>query len=200
MEYLNPIKQLEHLIKRYQIALVVLALLLGIAIIAVPALSRSGYCIVVEQDGLATLAATKPWKVSAARVEGFLKSYLSARFEWTPETFSKSKETLKVFTSDAVYSKLKDSLASFESIAQNQQAKSHFILEGFGFANAKRRIEARVTRVLRIKHLGLSTPLVIRIAYEDVAVSQTNPYGLVVTGVEEVEAKEGDNSKENTDQ
>lgn len=196
MEYLNPINQLEQMLKRYQIALCILVVLLGIAIVAVPTLSRSGYCIVVEQDGLATLAETKPWKISAARIESFLKNYLSSRFEWSAETFSKSKENLKQLTSEAVYSKLKDSVASFEAIAQNQQARSHYVLEGFGFANAKRTIEARVTRIVRIKHLALSTPLVIRIFYEDTAVSQTNPFGLIVSGLEELEADEGGFTKE----
>jgi hypothetical protein len=191
MEYLKPIEMLNQTIKRYHIGLLSLIILLGLSLIVVPEMTRNGNPLIVDTDAGAQVTHVSPWKLSVERINQFTKAYLTHRFEWAPETFSKEKSNLKVLVSDKVFAKLKESFVAFESLAQNQSAKSYYVLEDFGFANEKRIIEARVTRVLRIKDVALATPLSILINYDETSVTEANPFGLIVTAVKEVQLGSG---------
>ena len=185
MEYLKPIETLQRSIERYETLVTVLSVLLGISIIAVPMLFRNGPYVVSNQNSFSTVSQSEPWKLTPARMEGFTKLYLSSRFEWAPDNFQAKLSSLKEVTSEGVFKNLKNSNSSFQSIAQNDQARSYFVFEGYGFSNKERKIEAKITRVLRIKNTAAATPFVVRLSYQETSISELNPYGLVVTGVEE---------------
>ncbi len=192
MEYLKPIETLQSSLKRAQKTIHILCALLAISIIGVPMLFRSGPYVITDSDSFYKVVKSKPWEVSTSRVEGFTKKYLTTRFEWSEETFSTKEDELKNITEESVFKKLKDSISSFKSISQNQKAKSYFTFEGYGFSNSDKKIEARITRVIRIKNIAAASPLIVRLSYQEVAVSEANPYGMTVTGIEEVEQTETD--------
>src|ERR1700721_155541 len=120
MEYLKPNEVLEKTIKRYHVGLIGLLILLGLSMLVIPEMTKKGNPLLVETDAGAALAQVSPWKLSVERIDLFTKSYLADRFEWTPETFAKQKDRLKVIVSDKVFFKLKESFVAFESLAQNQ--------------------------------------------------------------------------------
>lgn len=192
MEYLKPIETLQDCLKRYQRMVIALMVLLGVTIFAVPALFKNGPYLIKDQGSFFAVSKSEPWKMTVGRVEGFTKLYISTRFEWTPENF-KSKETaLKEIINESALIKLKESLSSLRGIAQNQHASSFYVFEGYGFSNKEQKIEARITRVLRIKNVAVATPLVLRLKFQEVSVSDANPYGMSVIGIEESELKEDD--------
>lgn len=187
MEYLKPIEQLQQTTRRYQVVVLCLIAALALSITLVPIILRGANPLLVEEGGIAREIATKPWKLTVTRFEGFAKAYLADRFEWTVETFSARKTALSRVTTEPIFAKLKDSLSTFEQLASAQHAVSYFVLEGLGISNAKHVIEARIIRVIRIKSAAFATPLVIRLGYEEAAISEQNPYGLLINDIEEVQ-------------
>lgn len=187
MDYLTPLETQKNTIKRFQQFTFVILILLGIAMLAVPAIIGRGPVVVIDTQDYMHVVKSKPWNVTISRIEGFTKLYLSSRFEWVKNNFSEKKEVLSKVTDETIFKRLKDSIGSFESIATNQNGKSYYVLEGYGFSNEKRKIEARITRVLRMNNLAVATPFTVRLSYKETSVSESNPYGLVVDGLEEVE-------------
>ena len=187
MEYLKPIEQLQASVKRYQVIVVALIAVLTLSILFTPIISKNGNPLVLVQDGMAELAETKAWQLSIYRIEGFAKAYASARFEWTADHFSKKTEILKSLVSRSVFQKMKTSVTAFQAIAEKQSGKSYFVWEGLGVSNLKKKIEIKLIRVILIKEVPLATPLTIRLSYEDTAITKENPYGLLISGIEEVE-------------
>ena len=194
MEYLKPIETMQECINNYKKMLLALCFLLGVTIIAVPLIFRNGPYVVNDQESFLAVSKSQPWKITISRIEGFTKFYLSSRFEWSTDDFDKKSDQLKLITSDPVFKKLKDSLSSFKALAQNQGAKCYFVLEGYGFSNRDQKIEVKVTRVLRMKSAAFGTPLIVKLNYQETAVSETNPYGLTITGIDETDLSEGDHS------
>ncbi|MCM0606266.1 MAG: hypothetical protein KA715_09260 [Xanthomonadaceae bacterium] len=163
------------------------------AIVFIPVILTNRPFVIVDDDSIHRMLKTKPWEVSVFRIEAFTKQYLISRFEWNNDTFSKREALLKTLTDEAVFKKLKASISSFQSLAQNQKAKCFFTFEGFGFSNSEKKIVAHISRVLRIGTMAAATPLIVRLTYRESSVSPENPYGLQVVGVEEFEetANEG---------
>lgn len=192
MEYLKPIETLQNSLKGYQKMVVALLILLGVSIFAVPVLFKNGPYLIKDQESFFATSKSEPWKLTVGRIEGFTKLYIATRFEWTPENFKSKETTLKEVVSDSVFIKLKESLSSFRAIAQNQHASSFYVFEGYGFSNKEQKIEARITRVLRIKNVAIATPLIVRLKFQEVGVSETNPYGMNLIGIEESEIKDDD--------
>jgi len=190
MEYLRPIETLQDSIRRYQKIVYALCAVLGMSIVFVPALFTSGPYVIVDDDSVHRMLKSKPWEVSVSRIESFTKQYLSNRFEWTQENFQQKEGLLKSYTDETVFKKLKDSLSSFKILAQNQKAKCFYVFEGYGFSNSDKKIEAHITRVLRMGAIAASTPLVVRLLYRETGISEVNPYGLQITGIEEVEVSD----------
>jgi hypothetical protein len=188
METFSVIDRLRSELRLYQRALIGCLVILAVSIVGVPAVLRSGPYVISDQGHFYQLARTKPWELTISRMEGFAKLYLSSRFEWNAENFTGKKAQLKSIMKEAVFNRFKDSLNSFEALAKSQSARSFYALEGFAFSNAKHVLEARVSRVLRIQTSGLVSPIVVRLSFEEVPVTESNPYGLQITGVEEVDA------------
>lgn len=186
----SPVDQMRSTLKFYQGSLIGLLGILALSVLAVPVSMKKDQMIVVNREGIAEIKPNEPWKHTTTRIESFTKHYLSQRFEWNKTNFEVKKEILKHITSDAVFGRLKDSFTAFEALAQNQDASCYYVLEGFGFSNSQKKIEARITRILRVKNVGLATPLVIRISFQEAILSEANPYGLIIDGLEEVEVKE----------
>ena len=191
MEYLKPIEVLEQTIARYKTILYSLVALLGLSLILVPQIVKQSNPVIVKTKDGAILAPVSAWSNSIDRLEGYTNAYLAARFNWKPETIEEKKTELKNLTTDAVFSKLKESIAAFQSLAQNQQAKSYYVLEDFSVSNASQKIEIFATRIIRIKNVAAATPLHILISYQESAITQTNPYGLAISGIDESELTEG---------
>lgn len=186
MEYLKPIEDLRSSLTLYKKLTIGLAILLSLAIVGVPFALRSGPYVVTEQGDLSQLAQSRPWEISVARIEGFTKQFLKSRFEWDAKHFDQQRGQLELLTTDVVFGKLKDSINSFRSLAQNQAARCYYLLEGFGFSNSQQKIEARIVRVIRIGAIATATPLTIRVSYRDAKLTRENPYGLAVSSLEEV--------------
>lgn len=189
MEYLQPVKTLENKISLYRKHLLAVYALLFVSVAIAPKLATEGNPILIRDGKMVRLAEKESWQTSVTRIEEFLNHYLATRFEWNETNFDQKREELKKITSEAVYSKLKDSLAAFEALNKSQKASSYYVLEGFGFSNEKHQIEARITRVLRIQKLALATPLVIQIEYRDRALKDGNAFGLSVSALNESELK-----------
>ncbi len=189
MEYLHPIKILETKLKLYRVALIACAACLLASVIVTPVLSRNGNPVLIQGERGIRITEREPWKTSVTRMQEFLNDYLATRFEWNEANFSEKGEHLKRITTETVFAKMKDSISAFETLSKSQKASSYFILEGFGFSNEKHQIEARISRVLRIGKLALATPLVIQLEYRDVPLKNENPYGLVVSAINESEPK-----------
>lgn len=185
MEYLQPIKTLEGKVTLYRNLLIATVAILIVALIAIPASVSQGNPVLVQSADRVTIAKNEPWNLSVLRIEEFLKQYIRSRFQWNEGNFDEQKKNLKSLVSDAVFTRLKDSLSAFESLNKNHKARSDFVLEGYGFSNEKHKIEARIIRVLHIGKVAAATPLTIQISYQDTAITPDNPYGLVVTGLTE---------------
>ena len=190
MEYLKPLEAVNTALKKYQTISFVLCGLLAISLLAVPAILSSGPFVIIDEGSYSRLTESKPWNLSVSRLEGFTKLYLSSRFDWNKDNFPEKSKVLTALTDSAVFSKLKDNLSSLEMLAKGQNARSFYVLEGFGYSQAQRRIEADVTRVIRIQNTAVATPLKIRIAFSEAGPNSVNPYGLKVVGVEETPISE----------
>jgi hypothetical protein len=163
----------------------VLAILLGLAIVGIPAALRGGPYIVTENAEFSRLAESRPWEVSVARIEGFTRQFLQKRFEWNSSNFDSQKERLALFVTAPVLNRLKDSLNAFRSIAHNQGARCFYVLKRLGFSNSQRKIKAHAIRIIRIGTVATATPMTVRISYQDSKLTHDNPYGLDVIGFEE---------------
>ena len=187
MEYLKPIESLEKNLRFYQQMTAALIGVITLIVIILPNAAKHSNPLLIKTDQSVSLAEVSSWNLSVDRLERFAKAYLSARFEWTADNFGKKKDSLKELTSESVFSSLKTPLTSFESLAQTQGAKSYYVLEDFGFSNAKKLIEAKITRVIRIKNAALATPLQITLTFDEASLSESNPFGLTVVGLDESE-------------
>lgn len=189
MEYLKPMEHLNQMLKLYKIGLAVLAMLLGIAIVLVPFTVARGNCTLVQQEGLVELAANAPWKIASFRIETFAKKYLSARFDFSTENAGTRKDALKNLVSEKVLQSLKSPLEADESLAKTQSAQSYYLLEerGLSYSNTKRIIEAKITRVVRVRNAAVATPMVVRLSFQEAPINTANPYGLIVDGLEELD-------------
>lgn len=172
-------------IKFYQAFSLGLIIVLGILAVVVPSSLKNGPYIIRESDSIATVTRAEPWKLTVGRIEGFLKLFLSARFEWSKESFEQKKTILKGISDEAPFNKLKDSITSYGAIAKSQDARGYYVLEGYRFSNEQKLIETQVSRVIRIGTTGVVTPLMIRITFEESALSDGNPFGLRVKAIEE---------------
>ena len=185
MDFNNAIDIHRSQIKFYQIACLALIGVIAILAVIVPSAMKSGPYVVRETDTLSTVVRAEPWKMTVGRVEGFLKYFLSARFEWSKENFDTRKDELKTVVTDQVFSKLKESIVGYGAIAKSQEAKGFFVIEGFRFSNDQHIIEAQISRIIRVGGPGVVTPLVLKLTYEDTSVSDANPYGLRIKAIEE---------------
>ena len=187
MQYLKPIENLENKISLYQKISIGLFLLLAVALIAIPESARKSNPILIRTEKGLVLSEVEPWKLSAARVDQFSRAYLSNRFVWSESDFDQKKLNLSRLTTPSVFTKLKDSLQTFESMSKNQKAKSYYVLEEFHFSNEERKIALQITRVLRIRNAALATPIRIEMTYSETSLSPDNPYGLLIETVNEQE-------------
>ncbi len=185
MQYLKPIEVLEATVKRYQLTLFGLLGIIALCLVLVPSMVKNGNPLLITTDSAVELAHTTPWNLSVERFERFTKLYLADRFEWDKDNFDSKKTDLKTIVSTDVFTKLRESFTTFQSLGQTQGARSFYVLEDFGFSNSQNKILAKVTRVLRIQNVAVATPLEIHISFQESTVSQSNPYGLTVTSVEE---------------
>jgi hypothetical protein len=193
-EYIHPIRDLQGAVKRAHQAVLLLGILLGISIVGVPWALRQAPVVVLDQDGFSRIAQGKPWLLTTSRVEGFTKLYLASRFEWNQGDFDKKRDLLQDLVTPSVFVKLHDSLASLSSISKTQSAKCYYVLEGWGFSNADKKIEAHIDRVIRVRNAAIATPLTLHLTIQESQLSDTNPYGLKIDGVEELELQEGSGS------
>lgn len=189
MEYLKPIEQLKARNKFNQGVIYGLLVLMGLLLIAVPQILKGEPFLLKTTDDFPTVVQTEPWKLSVSRIEGFSHEYLEARFHWSAPTMPKAKDRLKAIAGDVVYAKLKDSIAANEALAQNQKAESYFVMEKPPtFSNTLDQAEMHITRVFRIRSVALATPLLIRFSVKQSAITEQNPYGLVLDELDEEEA------------
>ncbi len=187
MDFNNMIDSHRSQIKFYQLSCLALIGVLGLLAVIVPSSLKTGPYVIQETETVSAVSISEPWKLSVARVQGFLKLFLNSRFEWSKETFEQKREMLKRIATDQVLSKMKDSLDSYSAIAKSQDARGYYVLEGFRFSNDQHVIEAQVSRIIRLGTTGVVTPLSLRLSYEDASISDKNPYGLRVKGIEEGE-------------
>jgi hypothetical protein len=186
MEYLKPLNTLQEMVKRDQKIIYALCILLGVSLIGVPLLFKNGPYLVKDQESFSSVVKASPWKLTVTRLDEFCKFYLNTRFEWAPDNFKNKEDRLQQITSKVVYQKLKQSLTSFQSIADNEKARSYYILENDSFSNVDHKIEANVIRVLKIKNIAVATPYTVRLSFQESIVTEANPYGLILNGIEEV--------------
>ena len=187
MQYLKPLDDLEKKIAYSNKIIIGLFFLLAVAIGLTPQIVKKSNPLLIRTEKGIVLSEVEPWKLSVARVDEFSRAYLSDRFLWSDADFSDKRKNLSVITDPQAMVKLKDSIQAFESMARNQKAKSYYVLEDFHFSNDERKITLQITRVLRIQSAALSTPLAIDISYREAPLSAENPYGLVVTAIDERE-------------
>jgi hypothetical protein len=190
-EYTHPSRDLQGALARSHRALYVLGSLLALSIVAVPWILRQGPVVVMDQDGYSHMVRSKPWQLTVSRMEGFTRLYLLNRWEWSPEDFDAKRASLEELVVPTILPKLKDSLQGLSSLSKAQQARSYFVLEGWGFSNADHKIEARIDRVIRIKSAAVATPMTVRLIVQEAPVTESNPYGLKIESLEEAEAQEG---------
>lgn len=188
MEFQSMINDHRNQITFYRRLCLGLIAALSFIAIVVPLTMSAGPYIVRDSENLYSVSKAQPWKLTVSRMEGFLRLYLSGRFDWTKENFGERKALLKEILSEPAFQKMKDSLLSLEILSKNQGARSFFILEGYQFSNERKIIEAKVSRVLRVGTTGVVTPLVVRIYFDDAAMTEKNPYGLRIKSLEEGEA------------
>lgn len=190
MDYLKPLEQLKSRIKFDQSVIFSLLVLIGVLLIVVPHVLKGEPFLVEAVDGLPQILKSEPWRLSTSRVSGFSRAYLEARFHWSPENVVKARTQLAALATDAVIGKLKDSLAANEAIAQNQRAESLYVIEREAYSKAMDRAELQVTRVLRVRNVAIATPLVIKLNIAAAPITDQNPYGLVVSGLEEIAVRD----------
>ena len=154
-----------------------------------------GPYFVKENDSFFTVSRSEPWKLTVERVRNFLNLYLKGRMEWSKEDFESKRSLLSEISSEAVQSKLKDSLVTFEAMAKSQDMRSFYVVEGYRVSNERRIIEATVSRVIRIGTTGVVTPIRVIICYDESAITENNPYGLKVISLDESEIKSGSDPK-----
>ncbi|GEM_PF-2538716 len=190
MEYVNPVSELKNLVLKFQI--IIFVLIFGIVAIAVsmPIILKKNAPILVEAESFHSVAETKPWKMASQRYEGFVKSYLHARFEWDKESFSKKKDALSPLLSEKAFLGLRDSITAFNQIAETQGGKSYFVLDSFAFAFESKIAEVKAIWVLKIREAAVSVPFFIKFTLEETAFSKKNPYGLKIKQI--VESSEAD--------
>jgi hypothetical protein len=194
MEFQSMIDEHRSQTRFYRLALMALIAALVILSIVVPASIKRGPYIVQDSQGLYAVTRSEPWKLTVSRLEGFLKLYLTARFDWSKDTAPKRKDLLRKLVSEKAYASMKESVTSLSVLTSTQKGRVFFVLEGYRFANQKKLIEAKVSRIVRVGNAGVVTPLTIRLTYEEVTVSEDNPYGLQVKSVEEFESTTEENS------
>ncbi len=187
MDFNNMVDESRSQVRFYQAICLSLIGLLAILAVIVPSSLKNGPYVIQEASTASAVSVSQPWRLSVARIEGFLKMFLSNRFEWTKETFDQKKSQLKNIVTEAVQTKLKESIVGYGAIAKSQDAKGYYVLEGFRFSNEQHLIEAQVSRIIRLGTTGVVTPLVLRLVFEDMSVSDANPYGLRVKAIEEGE-------------
>jgi hypothetical protein len=181
MEYLKRIEAIEKGVSSKDRMIFALMALFGLFMIVIPQALKNSNPVVIQTQTGAEIATTTPWKLSEARIERFTNAYLAARFQWDAKSFVDQRKQLGILTDDAVLTKLK----AFEGLAQNQDARSYYVLESPPSWDGRQKIEAHVTRVLRIQSAALATPLVVRLSYMEAPVTPENPYGLRVTELDE---------------
>lgn len=191
MDFQNAIDQHRSQIKFYRLMCVSLTLVIGILAVIVPSSLKNGPYIIQDNDSLFSISRSEPWKLTTSRLEGFLKLYLTARFDWFQGNFDARKELLRTILDESPFTKMKDSIVSLGLLAKNQDARGFFILEGYRFSNEQRIIEAKVSRIIRVGTVGALTPLLIRLHYAETAVTEQNPYGLIIKSLEETEIRQG---------
>ena len=187
MDFNNMVDSHRSQIKFYRASCLALIGVLALLAVVVPTSLKTGPYIIRESDTVSSVIQSEPWKVTAARIEGFLRLYLSNRFEWSKENVDQKRDAVRTLVTDGVAAKLKDSMVSYSTIAKAQNARAYYVLEGFRFSNERRLIDAQVSRIIRVGTTGVVTPLQIRLVYEDSAVSGQNPYGFRVNSIEEVD-------------
>jgi hypothetical protein len=133
MQYLKPLENLENKAALYQKICIGLFLVLAIALIAIPESARKSNPILIRTEKGLVLSEIEPWKLSSARIEQFSRAYLSNRFVWSEGEFDQKKINLSRLTTPSVFTKLKDSLQTFESMSKNQKAKVITFLKNFIF-------------------------------------------------------------------
>ncbi|MGK5083421.1 hypothetical protein WDW37_08940 [Bdellovibrionota bacterium FG-1] len=190
MDYLKPIEQLKSRIKFNQSVIFSLLVLIGVLLVVVPHVLKGEPYLVEAVDGLPQILKSEPWRLSTSRIRGFSRAYLEARFHWSPESMGQARSRFEPLTTEAVFAKLKDSLSVNEAIAQNQKAESFYIIERETYSKAMDGAELQITRVLRIRNVGIATPLIIKLTIQAAPITDQNPYGFVVSGLEEEEAHE----------
>lgn len=190
MEYLKPLEAVNAALNKYQTISFFLCGLLALSLLAVPAILSSGPFVIIDEGSYSRLTESKPWSLNVSRLEGFTKLYLSSRFEWNKDTFPEKSKAIIALTDLSVFNRLKDNLNSLELLAKGQNARSFYVLEGFGYSQSQKKIEADITRIIRIQNTAVATPLKIRIAFSEAGPSSMNPYGLKVVGVEETPISE----------
>jgi hypothetical protein len=157
--------------------------------VIVPSSLKNGPYVVQDTEGIYSVSRSQPWKLTVARLEGFLKLYLAGRFDWSKETCNARKELLKEIVDGSNLGRMKESIIGMEALVKNQNGQSFYVLESFRFSNQQRLIEAQVSRVVRVGATGVVTPLLIRLIYDESSISAQNPYGLKIKSIEEVEIK-----------
>lgn len=185
MEYLKPIETLQASLKKSKTTIYLLFALLAFVIGQGQFLLRDGPYIINQKDSLYSVSRAEPWKISETLIERFLNQYLDDRYAWAPENFRSQLSNLKELTDEGIYKKLKDGSSSFQSFAENDHGHSFYVLEGFCFSNKDRKIEAKVIRILKIKDAATAIPINLKLSYQNAAITEKNPYGLVVTSFEE---------------
>ena len=189
MEFKSVIENHHSQIRFYRLSCLSLIAVVGLLAVVVPSSMKYGPYVVRETSDLSTIVRSEPWKLTVSRLEGFLKLYLSNRFEWSKDEVNQRKEALKNLTNPEVFQQMKESLTAMEAIAKNQNGKIYYLLEGFRFSNQKKLIEAQISRVIRIQNTGVVTPITIRLLFEEAPITTENPYGLKVKNIEEFETK-----------
>lgn len=190
MDYLKPLEQLKSRIKFDQSIIFSLLVLIGVLLIAVPHVLKGEPFLVEAVDGLPQILKSEPWRLSTSRISGFSRAYLESRFHWSPEGVGQARTRIAALATDAVFGRLKDSLAANEAIAQNQKAESFYVIEREAYSKAMDRAELQITRVLRVRNAAIATPLIVKLNIAAAPITNQNPYGLVVSGVEEVAASD----------
>jgi hypothetical protein len=185
MDYLKPIEQLKSRIKFDQSVIFSLLVLIGVLLIAVPLVMKGEPFLIEPVDGLPQILKSEPWRLSTSRVNGFSRAYLEARFHWQPENIGKSRMRLEALTTASVFSQLKNSMTASEGLAQNQKAESYYVIEREAYSKAMDGAELQVTRVLRIQNAAIATPLNIKLTIHGAPITDQNPYGFVLAGVDE---------------
>src|SRR5688500_18432145 len=118
MEFQNMIDGHQAQIRYYRILSLSLAGVLTIFAVIVPASIKSGHYVIHADGPEYLLLRSSPWNMTAGRLEGFLKVYLTGCFDWTKETFPARKELLQTIVSPPTLLRLKESVTSLELLSK----------------------------------------------------------------------------------